>query len=72
VVSTGNNGITFTKVLKQANGNTLSAYYDSSTMKMIYSAHVKLNTYLAIGFNSTGMTEVDMISWEAGNSTAFS
>jgi len=53
------------------NGSTLSTGYDSAANAIVFHAHVKVGTYLSIGFNSS-MMGTDMISWQAGSTAATS
>ena len=54
------------------NGNTLSVGYDSTAGKLVFEASVATGQYLAIGFNNSGMTNTDIIAWEAGSTTSAS
>lgn len=71
VYSGGDNGlsptpVTTTEVLMTANGNTLSVAYNAVAGLVQYNVHVKVGTYLGIGYG-TSMTNVDMVAWEAGS-----
>jgi hypothetical protein len=49
--------------------------YNYTTKKVEYNAHVKVGTYLGIGYGDsmgTAAANVDMVAWEAGSTVALS
>ena len=56
-----------TLLISASDGSTISILYDKSTENLIFYAHVKIGTYIALGFGKT-MIQTEIIQWAAEKS----
>ena len=55
-----------TQILKAGDGSTISLAYDPETQDVTFTTHVKIGSYIALGFGKT-MTDTNIIQWAAVN-----